>query len=301
MPVYPGTNVRAELIVGGITETVSRMNPGRIFEGYMGAANRDNRLRLINHFHSKYGSNYLNKINLEDIYFVRDFLKGYYSMINPRMVNYLMSFNDTQLENHVYEVLEEALYMEFPTDNIYNVMDVIECIDQTSYAPYYDNISYIRLGRKVTSDQPVRICRSYFMLLDRTARDFLAVSSSKVNAYLMPVKGSSSRKHEHQHAQTPITSLSETETAILAGFSPELLAEVYDLSLNSHSHRELSRNILEEGGKFNKGFDIDRQAIPYGGSMPLKLLKHTFRCAGIVFEYSDDDEAISVDMSEGVH
>lgn len=289
MPYCPISNARADIIAGGITETISRMNIGRILAGYMGAANRDNRKRLIDHFVNKYGVNYINKINQDDIMFVKDFLHGYYSMINPRMVGYLESFDADQLEDHIYEVLEEALYIEFPVGNEYNLLDVIECIEESSYAPFIGRLNYKQDGIDKVSHDNIRINRLYFMLLDRTGRDFLAVASSKVNNYLIPIKPGGSYKHHHQHSQTPITSLSETESQIIAGYADEMLAEMFDVTLNPSSHRALSKDILETGGKFNTDFDIDRQAIPYGGAMPVKLLRHVFRCAGLEFEYVDDD------------
>ena len=289
MPTYVDTNIRADVIAGGLTETMSRMNPSRILESFMGAANRDLRIRFIGELHQKYGGNYINKLKQEDFLWIRDHLSRYYSMINPELTPWLHSLDQTALENHCYVVLEEALYVWFPTDNQYNIIDVIDSISTSNYAPHKARIRYVFKGKEFITDKPFRINRGYMMLLDRTGRDFLAVASSRVNAYLIPIKGGASTKYTHQHSQTPPTSISETENRLYASYSRILLAELYDLTLNPDSHRILTRNILEGDKLVDLNFDIDRKVIPYGGAKPVKLLKHILRASGKKMVYISDD------------
>lgn len=290
MPFYPGTNIRADIIAGGASETISRMNTGRVYEAYMGAANRDNRNVLLNNLIGKYGSNFINKINSNDCLEIKEFLKGYYELINPDMVDFLMGLNESDLEEHIYEVLTEWLYIYFPPNNKYNVVDVIDCIESSPYKPIESPIQYKVNGVVKTTVENVLIGRMYYLLLDRTARDFSAVSSAKVNNFMLPIKGSEADRSKYPHNLTPVTNLSETETRIIAALAPPvLIAELYDITLNPTSQKQLIRHILESGKMFDPNFSIDRKVNPYGGSKPLELMKHIFRASGIEMLYLDDD------------
>lgn len=291
MPRYPGTDIYADVIAGGASETVSRMNFARTYEAYMGAANRDNRLKLIETLKEKYGNNFINKLKDKDYEEIRSYIRGYYEYVNPDMVDFLDSLVGEDLQEHIYEVLTEWLYVYFPTNPKFNVVDVIDCLEESPYRPIQSPVTFMRNGQMVTTEDNVLIGRMYLLLLDRTARDFSAVSSAKVNNFMLPIKGSDSDRNKYPHNLTPVTNLSETETRIIAALAPsEMIAELYDLNLNPTSHKQLIRHILEGDKLFDPEFEIDRKHNPYGGSKPLELLKHLFRASGIDMVYFHDDE-----------
>lgn len=290
MPFVPGTNIRADIIAGGAPETISRMNTGRVCEAYMGAANRDNRDRLIARLKEKYGSGFIHKLKNEDYEEIRLWLRGYYRLINPKMVTFIDNLHPEALEEHIHEVLDEWLYIFFPPNNEYNIIDVIKAIDASEYKPVEAPVQYTANGIVKVTDEAMIIGRSYFLLLDRTARDFSAVSSAKVNPFMLPIKGSEADRNKYPHNLTPVTNLSETETRIIAALAPsQLIAELYDITLNPASHKQLIRNILEGDKLFDPDFSIDRNVNPYGGSKPLELTKHLFRASGIEMVFKHDD------------
>lgn len=291
MPRYPGTDIYADVIAGGASETVSRMNFARTYEAYMGAANRDNRDVLIKTFRDKYGNNFINKLKTDDYEYARSFVRGYYEYVNPDMVAFIDALQGEDLREHIEEILLEWLYIYFPTNPKYNVVDVIDCLEESPYRPIQSPVSYIRDGKETTTEENVLIGRMYYLLLDRTARDFSSVSSAKVNNFMLPIKGSEADRNRYPHSLTPVTNLSETETRIIAALAdPEMIAELYDLNLNPTSHKQLIRHILEGDRLFDPDFEIDREHNPYGGSKPLELFKHLFRSAGIELVYFHDDE-----------
>ena len=291
MPVDELGN-RADLITDSVSATTSRMNFGRIYEGYMGACARDNRDRLIKYFTEKYGNQYLFKLKKEDIDYVIDYVRGLYSLINLEMVEFIDSLDEEGREEHAMECLEEWIYFYYPPNNGFRIVDVIDAIENSPYKPHFGKVKYIDdLGREVITDSNIRMNRAYFMLLDRTGRDFSGVASAKVNSFLLPIKGGEYDKHSYPHSQTPVTNLSETEMRIMMSYAgPKTMAELVDLTLNPVTHEAVNRNFLENPKLFDMNFDIDRNVIPYGNNKPLIVAKHIMRGAGLKFNYVRDPE-----------
>lgn len=288
MPVDKNGN-RADIITDSAA-TISRMNLGRAYESYLGSVSRDNKQRLINYFTCKYGSDFLNKITKEDITYFYNYIKGLYSLINPDMVEFIDSLNEQELFNHLKEVVTDNLYIYYPTDNEYNITDVIENIEKSIYKPLNDKVTYIdELGNKVETKENIRIGQLYFMVLEKIANSYSAVSSSKVNNFGFPIKGTNHDKYKYPHALTPTKTLGETEVRILTslGGNPELIADLIDITLNPISHKLMIKNILESNTAFNPNFNIDRSIVEYGQTRSLMILKHILNAAGMDYAYED--------------
>ena len=288
MPVDEMGN-RADIIADS-TATISRMIPGRVYQAYMSAFARDNRQRINLHFNNKYGLNYLGKITSDDLNWFRAYLHDVYSFVNSEMVDFLNSLSEEDLRNHLTEVVTDNLYLYYPTDNEKNIVDVIDAIERTPYKPYIGKVSYVdELGRKVTTQEPVRVGQLYILILEKIANTYSGVSSAKVNNFGFPVKSTNLDKFKYPHSLTPTKTLGETETRILTSMAePEMVADLFDLTLNSTSHKLLIKNILENDKAFDPTFNIDRDQNPYGNTRSLAILKHMFTAAGFDYEYVPD-------------
>lgn len=290
MPTDELGNV-ADIITDGLSATISRMNIPRTYSAYFGAYARDNRQRLIDRLTEKYGKNYLNKLNDDDLIEIGGYLRDMYRLVNPKMVEFMDGLDMNGLEEHVYECLEDWIYLWYNTDNEYEVTEVIRCIEQTEYRPHYGKVTYRDArGEMVTTTEDVRIGRDYYMILDRTGRDFSAVSSAKVNGFIVPIKGGEYDKHRYPHSTTPVTNLSETESRIIGGLAgPTLLAELMDFALSPNSHRRMVHHQLTSDKLFDPDYSLDRTLVPYGSARPLRMLLNVFRASGLVLEYQKDD------------
>jgi len=287
MPVDSLGN-RADVITDSMS-TISRMNLGRSYQSYLCAVARDNKHILQNHFIAKYGKNFLSKINKEDLQFAHSYLRGLYSLINPDMVEFIDSLNEEELLNHLTEVVTKELYLYYPPDNEINVTDVISNIENSVYKPHNGKVSYIdEFNRKVTTKEDVRIGQLYFMVLEKIANSYSAVSSSKANNFGFPVKGTNLDKFKYPHSLTPTKTLGETEVRILTSFSPpETVADLVDITLNPISHKLLIKNILESKVPFDTNYNIDRSKVPYGQTKSLMILKHMFNASGFDIDYEE--------------
>ena len=287
MPTDKNGN-RADIITDSAA-TISRMNIGRAYETYLGSVSRDNKQKLISFFSCKYGNDFLNKITKEDITYFYDYIKGLYSLINPDMVEFIDSLNKEELVNHLHEIVNDNLYIYYPTDNQYNITDVIESIENSIYKPLNDKVTYVdELGCKVETDENIRIGQLYFMVLEKIANTYSAVSSSKVNNFGFPIKGTNYDKFKYPHSLTPTKTLGETEVRILTSMAPpELISDLIDNTLNPISHKLMIKNILEGEQAFNPNYNIDRSIVPLGNTKSLAILSHIFNAAGFEYQYEE--------------
>lgn len=282
---------RVDVIAGASAETISRMNIGRTYESYLGAFARDNRQRLIDMLINEKGKYYLENLNQNDYNNIRIFLRNIYSLVNPDMVEFIDTRTDEGLEEHVHEVLEDWMYLFYPPNNKYRILNVIRAIEKSPFRPNYGKLNIpVEDGRVLRTKKNIRVGRMYYMLLDRTGRDFSAVSSAKVNNYMLPTKGGEFEKYKYPHNLTPVTNLSETEMRFLMSFcSPVMQAEMVDLPLNPTSHKQLVGHILSSPLMVDPNFEIDRTLNPYGGSKPVEMLKHIMLASGVRFKYIQED------------
>jgi len=289
MPVDKHGN-RADIITDS-TSIISRMNLGRAYESYLGAVSRDNRNNLINYFAHKYNANFLGSITGKDVEYIYKYLRGLYNLINPDMVEYIDTLTQEQIFKHFKEIVEDNLYIYYPPDNEYNITDVIDNIEHSVYKPLNDKVSYRdELGNIVETNEDIRIGQLYIMVLEKIANTYSAVSSSKVNNFGFPVKGTNFDKHKYPHSLTPTKTLGETETRILTSFMPpEGIADLFDITLNPIAHKFLIKSILESNIAFNTSFNIDREVVPYGNTKSLSILQHIFTASGFEYIYTPED------------
>lgn len=270
--------------------TISRMNLGRAYQAFFGATSRDERQRFINRFKNKYGDDFLYKMNTEDFAYVRSHLLSLYSKINPDMEEFITSLNEEELFAHFKRIVENILAIYYPPDNDYNVTDVIDSIEASEHKPHLGKLTYVdELGNRVTTDENIRVGQLYFMFLEKIANNYSGVSSSKVNNFGFPVKGTNLDKFKYPHSLTPTKTLGETEERILQSFAPpEVIADMIDITLNPISHKLLIKGILESPTGFDPNFNIDREKVEYGQTKSLMILKHIFNAFGMDFVHEEE-------------
>lgn len=274
--------VVADVIIDPFS-TIARTNPGRMYDAYLGAMCRDNRLRLINYLVKTYGTYQPSALPQQAIAYTRDYLTNLYALINPDMLEFIQSLTPEMYLEHLEEVMNIGLFIYYPCDNEFNIIDVIDSIEKTKYAPLDDKVTYADdEGNQVESDENVLIGNIYFMFLEKIANSHSAVSSSKINNFGFPVKGSDVDKQRYPHSQTPTKFLGETENRILLSFlTEEAVADMNDLALSTVSHKRLIKDILEADVAYDVNRNISRTEIPYGNSKSLQILNHVLGGCGV--------------------
>lgn len=286
MPVDKNGN-KADIITDSVA-TISRMNLGRSYETYMGSVTRDNRHYIINYINQN--NIQLENISDKDLTYLYNYLRGLYALINSDMVEFLDSLDRVGLINHIKEIVEDDMYIYYPTDNENNIIDVIEAIENSIYKPTNDKVTYVDdFGNRVETKENIRIGRLYIMLLEKIANSYSAVSSAKVNPFGFPIKGSSHNKTRAPHSLSPVKTLGETETRIITSYTPpETIAELFDINLNPISHKLVVKSILESDKAFDNMISIDRAKVELGNTRSLSILRHVFNAVGFDLDYVED-------------
>jgi hypothetical protein len=268
------------------------MNLGRSYEAYLSATSRDNRQRLIDYFKNKYGEKYLYALNDKDLGYFKGFMIGLYSLINPDLVEFVTSLSREDLRNHYVKCMNEQISIWYPPDNAYNITDVIANIENSIYKPHLGKVQYTdEFGKRVTTKEDIRVGKLYWFLLEKIATDYSGVSSAKVNNFGFAVKGTNLDKYKYPHSLTPTKTLGETETRIITSFAPpEVVADLYDITLNPVTHKLLIKHILEDTKAFNSDYDINRIISPLGNTKSLGIFNHILNAAGFSYGYVEENK-----------
>lgn len=279
-------------IIADSSPNISRMKIAAVYQHYVGASSRDNRQRLINHYSSLYGPNFINMLQESDVEFGIKYLREYYALINPEMVEFIDSLNYEEKHLHLFTCLTKQIRIYHPTDNPISAPDIVNNLENSPYKPHMGKLTYVDdLGRRVVTNDDIRVGYLPIILLEKIATDFNAVSSARVNSFNFPIKGSNVDKYKYPHSLTPTTTLGETEVRILTAFAnPTLVAEMLDLALNPVSHKLLVKSILESDTAYNKNIDIPRDLVDYGQAKSLLLIRHIFNAAGFDFTYESSEQ-----------
>jgi hypothetical protein len=298
MPVDEAGN-RADVIVDQ-GSTISRMNISRTYEAYFGGLARDTRNRIIDMCAKALNvdpevlkSNPEVFITDEVAKSVQNYLHGLYRLFSIRMSKFIEELGIEKMKLYLADIIKNQLSFYIPTDNEITVVDAIKAIENSPYRPVRSYIKYKDFyGRECLVRSKTQIGNFYIMFLDKIADSYMAVSSSRVNNFGFPIKLSPTEKNKFPHSLTPVRSLGETETRILASYSdPVAIAEMFDLNTNPTSHKLAVSKILQSDKLTRIENIVDRNDIKYGNTRPLAILKHLFNCAGMNFKYIPESES----------
>ena len=269
MPVDADGN-RADLIMDGLS-TLKRMNPPRLIEQYINACSRDATKRLRQMVDAKASKEEIN-----------NFLMPYYQIVNPKMVE-LVTEKGMVTDEHLAEVLADGIYLWIPPDNEPEALDVIRQL-RKHYPPTHGPVTYRGMsGNLVTTANPVLIGSLYVMLLEKTGRNWAAVSSSKLSHFGIPAKLTSADRNSAPGRNQPIR-FGESEGRLFAAFvGGQATADLFDRTNNPVVRKVVVEKLLREDKPTAITQMVDRTKYPTGNGRILSLIRHFGSCAGWKF------------------
>ncbi len=297
MPVDSDGN-RADLIMDRAS-TVNRMNPGRLYEQYLGCACRDIMKSIKGKMYD--GADY-SKMEMEDLI---EYIKSnhyhhfqehigtvlkFYGIVSPKQFEFYSGLPEPELLKHFCSVLKKGIYLYFPPDNPVNTIEVVKEIEK-SFDLTYGPVSYIGYsGKLCVTKRPIRIGPMYFLLLEKIGDDWSSLSSGKLQHFgiLSPVI--KSEKYSYPWRNTGVRTIGETEGRLFVSYcGPKALSEMMDRSNSPMTHRNVVYNILSADKPGNIEYAVDRNLIPLGNSKPLQLMNHIFFCNGFRYVWEPED------------
>lgn len=290
---YDANGVRAEMIIDG-NATFSRMNLGNKYEPFINSASRDlvvelkRRLQVQGNEHNLFTILQQTDRAIFDEAWNR--LMRYYQILSPRQYRMMTEEYTAPREQHMEYVLKNGIYIYLPTDNEPEYMSYVEAI-QKEFPPTYGPVYFQdKQGNIHQTKTNVRIAEMYIMLLEKTGKDWSAVSSGRVQQHGILAPLSAMDKNNTPAKQQPTRSLGEAEIRNFASYlSPVVAAELIDRNNNPEVHKEIVRNILAAPQPTNIEEVVDRKRFPLGYCKPLQIAKHLAYCSGYSFRYKPVD------------
>ena len=291
MPVYEDGSVRADIIMDPLSIN-SRMNNGRLYEEFFNGVSRVVKQIILNETLDK--GKPINDLTHEEV-----------DNLWVHVLNVLKIIGNEQYDAYKlagykdkYEILNEIVNEEFYI--YYRVSDrppylIVNDFKGTIYEPKPQRVIFKspNVDKVFTSDEPVMIAPEYVIVLNKTAENFLSTASAKVNHHGLPISDSSKNKVKLPWRNTPVRTLSETDTRIYGSYVGRLgLIELKDRANSIETHREVYKNILYADNPAVMKHTIDRNLFPYGGDAALKIAESVLSVNGAEMVFVKDKHRI---------
>lgn len=295
MPIDANGN-RVEVIMDDLS-TTRRLNPGRFYEQYVNACSRDVANRVREAFKlrtdpknppTQAEARQAIQMASPDLVAAQvDYVLGYYATVSPFQREALVELCEEDGlagVEHLISILTKGVYLMLPADNPVDRPDMIRELAK-NYPARKTPVTFRALdGRMVTTVKPVLIGSMYFMVLEKTAEDWSAVSSAKLQHYGTTARLTNQDKNSAPGRQQVTKTIGEAEDRLLAAtISGENVADIMDAHNNPQAHKAMQRAILTAEKPTNIDEVLDRKQIPKGGHRPRSYVQHLFECAGRTF------------------
>lgn len=302
MPVDSAGN-RADIVMDP-NSTINRANPGRFFEQYLNASRRDAYKQVLAMTGIQAGTvryraeTALRKMPEDQFKAVTTLLLDYYRIAAPEMYSWFESGEISQdyesMIGYVSEIIEKGLGIHKPTNQQKPTDDIIIELEHSRFKPTYGPVTYVgNSGRRVTTKKPVRIGELYFIVLEKIADDWAAVSSAKTQHFGVPAQLTKQDKYTKPARQQAVRGAGEAEVRIfVSNIGPRWVAELMDRNNNPLTHRSMVEKLLTAPNPSNIENLVDRREIPFGGARPLVLIKHLIEVSGAKFAYKPYDHTL---------
>jgi hypothetical protein len=226
-----------------------------------------------------------------------EYVQGYYNIVAPIMYDVLTSGTYSgKPEDHIKAILEDGIYLHFPTDNPVDLPTMVQQIRERYPVPI-GPVTYIGdSGKRVTTKSPVLIASIYMVLLEKTGMtDFSGVSSAKAQHFGIPACQGKFDKYASPARSNPVRFGESEQRLFVATIGGEKTSDLLDASNNPITHKAISETILSADQPSNIPLVVDRSIIPLGGNRALAYSSHILQCEGMEF-YRPETEEIAPEI-----
>jgi len=267
MPVDAYGN-RADLIKFS-KSTVSRMNYGQLYEGFIGGVSRDLTTWIRNNYQSLPFDTVFGK------------LMEFYEVASPLTFNTINSNYRTfeQRKVHLDTVIQDGIYLYIPVDSEHVDIGILNRILKV-FKPCYGPVSYRDLaGNMVTTKDNVFIGVEQIIILEKTDQHPMSVSSGKLQHHgVLAGPNKISRWGSPSKVQA-VKVFSETEVRMYGAYmGGEIIAELLTMSNSPESHKNVVANLLASRTPSRLEPIMD---MKMGTSRPLMFINHVLFSFGL--------------------
>lgn len=301
MPVDEEGNVADIIMDGGAT--INRMNIGRLYEQYFNTASRHTHnlvCKMLNIAPYTNEMVALEHIAIQDPGKVNEtfeLLCGYYRLLNEKMYEMAMSSDEPRTEYLAY-IVAHGIGIYLPPDNPKESVQMLKDVEGSIYRPHHGKVTYIgNSGKRVTTEDNIRIGGMYIILLEKTGDDWSSVSSAKLQHTGIIAPLTKQDKYSNPARLQGVKGAGEAEVRIFKSYTKgNFTVEMMDRNNNPKTHKHICATLLTVPNPTNIDKLVNRTQIPFGGVKPLMLIRHITECAGFRFRYRTFDAALPSGM-----
>lgn len=287
---------RVECVMDDLS-TIRRLNPGRFYEQYFAAARRDTLKRAFvmagmypdlqhrpkpNRNDVKNFVKSMDDAKVDEVY---QYILGFVAILSPLLLvklNTVYTQVPDYKRRYLMDCFSNRIELEFPPDNPIDFVKATILLRE-HYPAIMTRLSWIDkdTGERRWTVDPVLIGDVDLMVLEKTAEDYSAVYSAKLQHYGTPARLTNFDKHSAPGRLQPNKTMCEAGIRTQASYcGGEYVADISDAANNPAAHREMNLTMLRHETPSNIDKILDREKIPKGGHRPKALYDHISRCAG---------------------
>ena len=289
--------VRADMIVDPAS-TISRVNIGRLYEGYIAKACRKAkriiREELLDTSDDDEATAEVALLNARDSQINEIYNKtvlGFLAIFNNALHTSYANVTDVTYKRRlISDIIETEFYVLYQLGDPKKSYDIVKDIESSRFAPTIGPLTYIENGVKRVTRENIIIAPLYIMALAKIADTWLSAASARINHFGMPASAPKSSKHQLPWRNSATRILGETEARLYGAFVGEkFLAELKAMGSSVRSHKEAYRRLLTVDNPSDVDVLVNREEVPYGDDKAIEYISSIFECAGFMFEYTPDN------------
>lgn len=208
-------------------------------------------------------------------------------------IEYSKVSKDTIIKREiVHECLSKEVYILY---RVSSKKKPYQIVMESKDTPYYPIITPVFRktpeGKIIQYKEKIRIAPVYEIGLNKTADNFLAISTCAVNHYGILINNGGSSKRNNPWNNTGVRGCGETEGRLFTSYGGRwFVVELKDRSGSIETHKHIYKNILTAPSPTNIKSVVDRNIQPYGDDSSLQLLNNIFNAFGINIKYTDKEK-----------
>lgn len=227
-------------------------------------------------------------------------LIGYYRIVAPLQAYFFDSeeLGTDAIISNMTTAITDFVYLFMPPEYAPDYMDILHECDAWC-KPVYGPVTFkTDAGDWVTTYTKARIGHMLIMLLEKTADDWSAVASAKIQHYGFPAQISKTDKYGEPGRAQPIRAIGETEFRIILSYCGVLcMAEIMDRYNNSETHKQVILSLLGADKPSDIPYNIIRDhheghdVHPFGNTAMIQIFMHVMNVMGLGFEYISERDS----------
>jgi hypothetical protein len=252
--------------------TISRMNPGQLYEQYINAASRDL---------SKWVRDVYSTV---DTLIIWERLLAYYKVASPLIYENLTTYyNDNdKIEQHIKTVISDGIYLYIPPNSKNLKFSLFREIEKV-ISPTFGPVTYRDLsGKIVQTKDNVLVGIQQFIILEKTDQHPMAVSSGLLQHHGLLTGSTKTSWKGHPSKQQTTRVFSESEVRLYAStMGGDVMCDLLNMANSPETHKKVIKEMLEAEypSRIAPIKDINR-----GSSRPLMFVNHILLGFGLMLK-----------------